>query len=353
MSAPVSDKLKALAAYNPDSNKCPIHLDANESFLELTEELKKNIASRVSALSFNRYPDPLASGVCAAFARRHGISPDFVTAGNGSDELISVLFNDFLGRGDKVMLTSPDFSMYSIYCSLAQAQPVMLGKSGDLSFEPDDMIALAKKSGARMILFSNPCNPTGLGIPAREVLRIAGSVNALVVVDEAYMDFWDESVIGEAPKRENLMVLRTCSKIGFAAARLGFAVGCSELTGYLRAAKSPYNVNSLTQAAGQVLLEEGSYLDNAAGLIRRSRDELYKGICEITGKYPSAAQVFETHTNFVTLRSGRAAEIHEMLKKGGVSVRLLPGGLLRVTAGSEKENETFLKLLESAFAQII
>lgn len=352
MSVPVCDKLRALAAYDPDINTCKIHLDANESFLELPDGLKHRIADRIAGLSYNRYPDPLASGACDAFARRMSISAEYVTAGNGSDELLSILFNCFLSRGDCALITRPDFSMYSIYCSLAQARPAVLGKRGDLSFDPDGMIALAKESGAKLVIFSNPCNPTGLGITAAEVLRICDSVDALVVVDEAYMDFWDQSVLREAPGRDNLMVLKTCSKIGFAAARLGFAVANRTLTGYLRAAKSPYNVNSLTQLAAEELLGDPRYLDDAVAKIKASRDELYDAMRALASKYPDKLEVFATHTNFVTARSQSAKELHQELRMGGVSVRMLDGGLLRITAGTEKENAAVVSLLDNAISAL-
>ena len=352
MSVPVCDKLRALAAYDPDINTCGIHLDANESFLELPDGLKRRIADRIASLSYNRYPDPLASGVCSAFAKRVGVSASLVTAGNGSDELISILFNCFLSRGDCALITRPDFSMYSIYCSLSEAQPAVLGKRGDLTFDPDEMINLAKESGAKLVIFSNPCNPTGLGISAEEVLRICRGVDALVIVDEAYMDFWDQSVLKYVSELDNLIVLKTCSKIGFAAARLGFAVANPSLTGYLRAAKSPYNVNSLTQIAGEELLSDPDYLDGAVKQITASRDALYSALSALEKKYQKI-EVFATHTNFVAVRSKYAAKLHKSLRDGGVSVRLLGGELLRITAGSAEENVQVLSLLERSLAEIV
>lgn len=342
MSCPVSEKLRKLAAYDPDTNPCGIHLDANESFLELPESIKAQIAQKVAGIHYNRYPDPLASGACRAFGARIGVDARFITAGNGSDELISVILNSFTQRGDHVLITEPDFSMYQIYCSMAEAQPVILGKRGDLTFDPDQMIALAKAEKVNLILFSNPCNPTGQGIRATDALKIADSVDCLVVIDEAYMDFWDQSVLSQVTSRENLIVLKTCSKIGFAAARLGFAVANDTLTGYLRAAKSPYNVNVLTQAAAQVLLADKDCLNDAIDQIKESRDSLYRQLKALETRFPDRIQVYETHTNFVTARVTDAAKLHEALKERGISVRLLAGIYFRVTAGTQQENQAFI-----------
>lgn len=342
MKCPVSEKLRKLAAYDPDTNKCGIHLDANESFLELPESIKAQIAQKVAGTHYNRYPDPLASGACRAFGTRIGLDARFITAGNGSDELISVILNSFTQRGDRVLITEPDFSMYKIYCSMAEAQPVVLGKHGDLSFDPDQMIALAKAEKVRLILFSNPCNPTGQGISAKDALKIADSVDCLVVIDEAYMDFWDQSVLPQVTCRDNVIVLKTCSKIGFAAARLGFAVANDTLTGYLRAAKSPYNVNVLTQSAAEVLFTDKDCLNDAIGQIVQSRDSLYQQMKALETQFPDRIRVYETHTNFVTAQVTDAAKQHEALKESGISVRLLAGIYFRVTAGTEQENQAFI-----------
>lgn len=346
----ICGKLQSLKPYDPDLNVCGIHLDANESFIELEDALRRRIAERVAAVSFNRYPDPTARRVCEAFGQYYHIPAEAVTAGNGSDELIALLLNSFTQRGDKVLLTEPDFSMYRIYSEMAEAEPVVIGKRGDLTFDPEEMVETANREKVRLILFSNPCNPTGQGIPAAQVLDIVRRVDCLVIVDEAYMDFWDEPVAARAPEYNNLMVLKTCSKIGFAAARLGFAVANPTLTGLLRAAKSPYNVNAMTQAAGEELLRDPSYLTRAVSEIRRSRDRLYERLKNLESVFPDDIRVFSTHTNFVTLAVKDAGKRHERLKSMGISVRRL-GGYFRITAGTEQENEALLAALEKILAE--
>ena len=331
----VSDKLQKLAAYNPDINVCGIHLDANESFLELDDDIKAEISKRIMSVSYNRYPDPLASDVCRAFGARYGIDSRYVTAGNGSDELISIIINTFTQRSDKVLITEPDFSMYKIYCAISEVEPVILGKQGDLTFDPDEMIRLANAEKVRLIIFSNPCNPTGQGISSDQVLKIVDTAGCLVVVDEAYMDFWDQSVLDEVLSRDNLIVLKTCSKVGFAAARLGFAVANDRLTDYLRAAKSPYNVNLLTQIAGEVLLSAPDYLTSAVQTIKASRGRLYDLLKNLEKTFPERVRVYETHANFITVQVKNAAGLHKLLKDKGISVRLLADRYFRITAGTQ------------------
>lgn len=340
----ICDKLKNLTPYSPNIDDCRIHLDANESFIELPDALKKQIADKMLDIHFNRYPDPLAREVCELFGMRYGVPSRLVTASNGSDELLSLLLSTFTQRGDKVLLTEPDFSMYRFYCSTSECEPVVIGKSGDLTFDPEKMIKLANAEKVRMILFSNPCNPTGQGISREDVLKIVEKLNCLVIVDEAYMDFWDQSVIQDAPAAENLIVLKTCSKVGFAAARLGFAVANSELTDYLRAAKSPYNVNTLTQAAASVFLGNSDFLTGAIDGIKRSRDWLYWALKNLEELY-DGIHVYPTHTNFVLVKFKDSESVYKMLKSFGISVRLI-SGCLRITAGTDLENRELIETLK-------
>ena len=118
-----------------------------------------------------------------------------------------------------------------------------------------------------------------------------------------------------------------------------------ELTSYLRAAKSPYNVNAMTQAAGEVFLSDDRYYQKALADFISSRDSLLKGMRELQAAMPEKIKVFETHTNFVTAQVEHAPDVHEKLKQKGISVRLLAGRYFRVTAGNAKENETFIQEL--------
>lgn len=339
----VSEKLARQRAYDPGVDVPGIHLDANESFLSLPASLAEAVAARVAVQQFNRYPDPLGRGVCKAFGAYYGVDARFVTPGNGSDEIITLLYNVFLRRGDRVLLALPDFSMYPIYAGLAEIGVEALQKNDALTFDPDALIARAREKRVNMVLFSNPCNPTSQGISAADALRVADSLpDCLVVVDEAYMDFWDEAIVCEAPGRKNLIVLKTLSKVGLAAIRLGFAVASETLTGYMRAAKSPYNVNTLTQVAGQAVLEEEKALRAATAAIRASRDALYQGLLPLAEE---GLRVYHAHANFVTVESPRAQALHAGLLKQGISVRCVGETLLRITAGSEYENEALLAAL--------
>lgn len=345
------EKASRLRPYVPEEGGCPVRLDANESGYDLPRELTAKIAGALQSVPFHRYPDPLAEKVCAAFAALHGVDPGLVTAGNGSDELISVLMNTFVPKGGKVLMTAPDFSMYRFYCDFGEYRPAVLPKGGDLMVGAGELIAAARREKPDLLIFSNPCNPTGQGLLREDALRVAAEAGCTVVVDEAYMDFWNQSLLSCPALPENCIVLRTCSKVGLAALRLGFAVAPARLTGYIRAAKSPYNVNALTQAAGEIVLGEPGWLKSAAARAVRLKEALEDALSALAARYPGKFEPIRTHTNFTVVRAARAGKIHGGLRKRGVSVRYFPEELLRVTAGTEEENGAFLAALESVLKE--
>lgn len=340
------EKIKTMTPYEPITGSYPVRLDANESFLQPDEHLRLKIMEAALGVELNRYPDALAKKVCDAFAHRFGVSANCVTAGNGSDELISVIIGSLLQKGETLLTLAPDFTMYRFYGQLQETRVVTLQKANDLTVRTEDIVRAANDSGARAIIFSNPCNPTSLVMSAEEVLALARATDALVVVDEAYMDFSDQSILCKAPELDNVIVLKTCSKaMGAAALRLGFAVANERLTNALRAAKSPYNADGISQAVGTVLLSEEGYMEAAVARIRASRDVLYEGLCRLAEfKCDAIITVYVTQTNFVLLRIKDAKACYDRLLEKGIVVRQL-GDFLRITAGTEDENAAVVSAL--------
>ncbi len=338
-------KMKALSPYIPIEGEYKIRLDANESGYDLPAVMKAELAEEIASVAFNRYPDPYALEVCRAFANRFQLSPDFVTAGNGSDELISVIMGAMLQRSDTVLSLAPDFSMYRFYADIFELGSVVLEKDENLQIDVDTMIAASKANRAAAIILSNPCNPTSRIIAREDMLRLIASVESLVIVDEAYMDFADQSVLDVVGQYENLIVLKTCSKaVGMAAIRLGFAVAGKTLTHAIRAAKSPYNVNAISQAIGKVLLGHKDYLDNCARKIITQRQWLETNIKTLASQYPVLEAVYPSSTNFVLVKAKNAADIQRQLGECSIAIRLL-GDFLRITAGTPDENMALIEAL--------
>ncbi len=342
----LNSKIKSLEPYEPTVGEYPIRLDANESFLRPTDEILAKIRDAAGSVIFNRYPDPYAKELCGCFADFYGVNPAVVTAGNGSDELISVLLNTFVMKGEPILTLVPDFSIYRFYGHLGEAECLEYKEDPDFSINVDDLISQIRKSGVRLLVFSNPCNPTGRGLGREEVRKLIRSVDALVVLDEAYMDFWDQSLLRETEQFENLIVLRTCSKVfGMAAIRLGFAVSNPALTRALRAVKSPYNVNACTQKIGSVILREKDWVRSGLTKIKSSQKELFSMLKTMERAHGGKIQVYDSVTNFTLVRMDENSRVFEELKKAGIVIRNL-GDFLRITAGTREENLALVRELE-------
>lgn len=342
------EKLRNLKPYEPGTGEYRVRLDANESFVELSEPTKQAISRRISEDCLNRYPDPLASEACERFAGYYGVSADNVTAGNGSDELLSVITQAFLMRGETMTVLSDDFSMYGFYGFIAEAKVDVAEKRPDNTIDVDALIERVNASCSRLLLFSNPCNPTGLGISASDALRIVeGCPDCLVIVDEAYMDFWDQSVITKVNEHDNMMVLRTCSKaLRTAGIRCGFAVAGKTITDALRAVKSPYNVNKMTQAAAAEIFSRPQEIDKAISEVIECRSVLKTELENLCAEKNGAFRLDETVSNFFVLHfdGTRAVEVFEALKQQGILVRCF-GTKLRITVGSGEENRLLIEAL--------
>lgn len=348
----LNEKIRDLKPYDPVEARYRVHLDANESFLEVPQEIRREFSEAVQEAAFNRYPDPSAKALCEAFAGYYGVPPENVVAGNGSDELISVIFSGFLQKGEAFATIEPDFSMYAFNGQINEGRAVRIEKREDYSIDIDKVIETCNNENVRLLIFSNPCNPTSVPLEKAAVRRLLNGVRALVVLDEAYMDFCGESLLAEFDGFENLMILRTCSKaFGMAALRLGFAVARKELADALRAVKSPYNVNVLSQRLGTILLSHKRELREATGRILESETELRKGVEALERSCPGRFQLLKGSTNFVALRMDRPETALEFLAQKGIAVRLT-GGLLRITCGRPEENAALLEALEEYFSAV-
>lgn len=346
----IPKRIESMSEYVPDTSCPSIKLDANECPFELPEDARRAISDAISAEigSLNRYPDPEMKELLAAYAKYIGVKAELLIAGDGSDELINLIINTFLCDGGKIMLCLPDFSMYGFYSELAGVNTVIYNKKDGMRIDFKELTEIVKRENVKLVMFSNPCNPTGVLENREEILDFIGKTEALVVVDEAYMEFACDghSVISEIENYDNLIVLKTVSKLGLAGLRCGFAMACTSLITALKKTKSPYNMNTLTQAAVAAAIRNFKGISENINRIKRGVIELYEGViglCELGG-----FSLEKSDTNFIYLRfaeASRAVTIQKELHARGISVRVM-NGCLRVTSGTRVENEAFARELE-------
>ncbi len=341
-------KLSSVEPYAVDTGVYKARLDANESYIALPEYIRNKMNDAVKNFDFNRYPDPDAVLLKKAFCAYYGLKEENVGVGNGSDEIISLIMNCFLDFGSSVLVFSPDFSMYAFYANLAGMKTVSCPKRDDFSVDFDLAEKTVKENGVKLVIFSNPCNPTGRIEKKEDIKKLALLCpDTIFIVDEAYMDFASvketESFLSETENYSNIIVLKTLSKaLGAASLRLGFIIGDKTVADMFSAVKSPYNVNGISQKFGEILLSEKDYLDKCTESLVKSTQKLRN---EIIGK--GIASPFETYTNFVFYTDKDAEKKQQYLRENGVLIRkfAISGGALRITAGNEEENKMVVDLL--------
>ncbi|MBQ3389511.1 MAG: histidinol-phosphate aminotransferase family protein [Firmicutes bacterium] len=346
----LKERLAKLNPPVPPQNHCRIRLDANESYKNLPDYMIEDIQRMVGEIEFNRYPDPFSTELCKGFADYYGVDPECVVAGAGSDELISIINANFLDPGEKLVVISPDFAMYQFYGELNEQDIIAVPKNPDFTVDMDKVIKAARENNADMICFSNPCNPTSLGLDKSEVIRLAKSVDALVVVDEAYMDFWDESqsMLDQVKTLNNVIVLRTCSKaLGLAAVRIGFAVANETLARVLKAVKPAFNMNTVAQTIGTALFRFPDHLHANTMEIIEERDRLKADLIGLNDQVGLFDEVLDSKNNFVVALTPKADLICEKLKERSISVSN-HHSFIRITVGRDWENRE----LTDALAEI-
>jgi histidinol-phosphate aminotransferase len=342
----IREEVLAQEAYPVEATPCRVRLDANENPLAIPAPLREKFTALLAAVPLNRYPEAGSVALAVRFASSFGVGADQILLGNGSDELIQVLCTALARPGAAVLIPVPTFAMYRITSRNAgfRVVPVPLDSSFDL--DPEAMRAAVAKERPALIFLAWPNNPTGNCFTASRIEALLEESPGIVVVDEAYFHFSGKTFLPRIGRRENLVILRTLSKVGLAAMRIGFLVGAPALVRELHKVRLPYNLNSLSQAAaGFYLDEEEAFLEQAREILRW-REDLFAAMRAIPGVHPRP-----TDANFIFFGCDFAADrIYRDLVERGILIRRLPGpgmpgGALRVTVGTPGENRHFVENL--------
>jgi histidinol-phosphate aminotransferase len=339
----VKPAVRALAAYHIDDTRVRVKLDAMENPFLLPDAVRKEIGRASGQALINRYPDPSAKKLKQAIARTWKMDPDRMLLGNGSDELIQAII---LAFGGPVLAPTPSFAMYEITARALSQKIVSVPLTDEFDLDADAVITAAQRAKAKVIFLACPNNPTGNRFSDRAVRKVLEKTNAVVVIDEAYYSFSGKTHLPFLKKHPNMIILRTLSKIGLAGLRVGVLTASREIVGELNKIRLPYNINTLSQAAGLVALKHGKTLDRQISLLISERGKLYNALLRTPGVTP-----FPTETNFILMWIEKeATRVFQSLKKRGILVKNLdkPGplkGCLRVTIGTPEENREFLKIL--------
>lgn len=343
----VSKEIFKQQGYIAPESSCLIKLDANESPFSLKEPLRKKLLEALVSVQLNRYPEAGAPLLRERFARYYGVDKDMIMPGNGSDELIQILCTALQGKINGVLVPVPTFSMYKIIGINTGNKVVEVPLEENYEIDLDAILRNIKSDFPALIYLAYPNSPTGNCFDQDKIEAILNKSSGIVVVDEAYASFSGETLLPLLKKYDNLIILKTLSKLGLAAIRLGFLIGNPDLITQIDKVRLPYNVNSLSQvAAGFFLDHQGEFVKQVEEIVKR-REELYRGLQDIDGVSP-----FPSRANFIFFSCAFDSDrIYKQLVEKGIVVKNLNSTLtpncIRVTIGSRKENNAFLKALKS------
>ncbi|MGB2815944.1 MAG: histidinol-phosphate transaminase [Burkholderiaceae bacterium] len=343
------DDVRAIEAYSVPSATGLIKLDAMENPFPLPPGLMQQLGNRLGRTPLNRYPLPDPKGFKERLARAMGVPEGMqVMLGNGSDELIHLVIQA-CARPDAVVLAPwPGFVMYELSARFNRCRFVGVPLRTDFSLDGPALMAAIAEHRPAVVFIAHPNNPTGNLFERAVVDEVIRTAPGLVVVDEAYLPFAQDTWMPQLPRLGNLLVLRTMSKLGLAGIRLGYMAGHPDWIAQFDKVRPPYNVNVLTLAAAELMLENLPILDAQAATLRAERTRLAAALADVPGvvAFPSSA-------NFILFRVEKADRVFAALKERGILIKNvshmdpLLDGCLRVTVGTAAENQAFIKALRA------
>jgi histidinol-phosphate aminotransferase len=301
------------------------------------------------AVELNRYPDGSNIALRKLIAEQFNLSPECCAAGNGSDELIDLLFRIFCEPGrEEVIIPSPTYGMYNVSAEINNVRikdiPLVNG-CRELDVEK---IKSSVTKNTKLIFICNPNNPTAGTFRREQMLDVVANCNAIVVVDEAYADFMnDETLIPKINNYNNLVVVRTLSKAyAMAGARLGYMFAGREIIGLIQKTKPPYNINALTTSAAIIALGEKEKAKKYISEIISQREWLLQELKAVKDIY----EIFPSQANFILFRIRNGDAVFAYLVEKGIIIRSrtnVPGlyDCLRVSVGTPEHNRLFINLL--------
>ena len=341
--------LRRIDAYSVEGGQeADIKLNQNESPFDLPLWMKDAIMEEFKREPWNRYPDILPFRGIRAYSEFLGISPEWVTMSNGSNEMLYTIFLACLEKGSRVLIPQPSFSLYDKLAILLQAEIVHVPMHEDLSFDVEGIVRAALRQDVRFIVLSTPNNPTSKSMSLDEIRTVAAETGALVLVDEAYIEFSrQESALGLIGEMPNVMVLRTMSKaLALAGMRIGFTITNPSLLAEIAKPKIPFTSGRLAEITLRHVLDNYSLVEKAVKSILEERRRVYEALRSIEG-----VKSYESDANFIIIKVCNATRVFDTLAAKGILVRNVSGyplmqDCLRFNIGLKQENDFLVSELE-------
>ncbi len=319
-----------------------ILLDANENSFGST-------FNEIDGLNLNRYPDPQQKKLRKLISDYLGINESNLFFGVGSDEIIDLLIRVFCEpKKDKILIPEPTYGMYKVAADINDIEVISILLNDDFQIDLETINKIFTDD-TKLIFLCSPNNPTGNILNKKDILHLCKSYNAIIIVDEAYIDFAESSTLAEEVKNyPNLIVMRTFSKAwGLAGIRLGYCIANEEIINLLFKIKAPYNINSLTTYALTKAVRKEKVKESYVKKIIRQREIIIKEL----NKLPGIIKVFDSDANFLLIKCINAKKVLKSLADKGIIIRDRSNQLkledcLRISIGTEEQNKILLKALK-------
>ena len=345
---------RTLPGYHPPlAGRDGLRFDFNENTVGCSPRVLERLR-QITAEDLARYPE--RAPVEAAVARLLDVAPSELLLTNGVDEAIHLLCQTYLDRGDEAIIVVPTYSMYRIYMTAAGADVIAIPSGPDFCFPANDVLSRITPR-TRLIAIANPNNPTGTVAAQQYLLQIANDVpKAALLIDEAYFEFYGQTMLPSHRKFPNLFVARTFSKVyGLAGLRIGALIGNDEQMRTVRRVSSPYNVNAVALACLPDALADQRFVGDYVREIRQQRTRLERTL--------NAREIvfWPSHANFVLTRIGSSADdaaaFVEQMRRRGILVRDRSAdhgceGCVRITLGPHDHTDRLLAALEDVFHEM-
>lgn len=312
----VRPEVRDLSVYSLHKVECRYKLDQNEAPWDLPRSLKREALARLADRTWSEYPGFHADRLRRLIGELHEWPMEGVLVGNGSGELLTTVLEAVVRPGQEVLICDPSFSPYKLFVARAAGVPLHLDPAPDLGLQTDELLAEIERDPTRPVLLCTPNNPTGAAADPETVGRIAVSLDAPLLLDNAYGEFCRHDYRPLLRGNPNVILFRTLSKAwSLGGIRLGYLLASPELVAQLIKVKLVYNVGHATAVIGEVALEHAERFPRRIAVVRARREQWAAMLREF------GFEVFDSEANFLLARHPRCAEIRDGLAAEGILVR--------------------------------
>lgn len=338
------EKYSKLTGYKkPEKHSNVIKLDSNENYAVSQEFLEKMINEVKENMDVREYPLGGTERLAQSISKYTGIPKEMVGVGNGSDQIIDLFLSNFASKNTKILTSDPTFGFFEERCKLYSIPTIKIPFDKNMTLDLEKFLSHSKKSS--ILYLDTPNNPTGFQFEKRDLEKLIREFKGLVIIDEAYVEFSDYSVLDMTKKFKNLIVLRTLSKsFGLAGLRVGYFVANAKIIEtFTRVIQYPYPLNAIAIEVGIMALQQSKYFEDIANLVKKERSRIISNLRQM-----KIFEVFDSKANFVLFAAGGSSQrIYKALIEQGISIKNIGKigtheGCLRVTVGSQDMNSKFL-----------